>query len=154
MGHAALKAGDLQSAAEHYSRCIALQANNVVGYTNRALVYLKLGEAVVSPSSEPEKRRRRRAFYHEGAAADCDAALAIDAANVKAFFRRAKAKKALGKFKEAIEDIKALLKVNDECCYCCFLLLLLFFFLLLCFVLYVVVVVDVIVVIVVVTAMP
>ena len=65
---------EFKLAIECYSRCMELDPQQSVSYTNRALCYIRI--------NQPEKAEE-----------DCTKALSIEKDNVKALFRRAQAKK-------------------------------------------------------------
>ncbi|KAL1932684.1 hypothetical protein VTP01DRAFT_8362 [Rhizomucor pusillus] len=78
-------------AIEKYTAAIDLNPNVAAYYTNRAFCHLKLES-------------------YGYAIADADAALKIDPSLVKANYRRASANMALGKFKDALKDLKVVCK--------------------------------------------
>ncbi|XP_049590436.1 mitochondrial import receptor subunit TOM34 isoform X2 [Syngnathus scovelli] len=94
-GNALVKKGAHAQAAEKYTQSILLHAKEAATFTNRALCYLAL------------KR------YHD-ALSDCDAALAIDGANIKALYRRAQAYKELKDGKSCIRDLNKLLTLEPN----------------------------------------
>uniref|UniRef100_A0A8C2FB67 Mitochondrial import receptor subunit TOM34 n=1 Tax=Cyprinus carpio TaxID=7962 RepID=A0A8C2FB67_CYPCA len=75
-GNAFVKKGEHKKAVEKYTQSLGLNPTEVTTYTNRALCYLSLK------------------MYKE-AISDCDEALQLDSANVKAFYRRGQANKEL-----------------------------------------------------------
>lgn len=77
------KAKNYQGAIASYTKAIELDANNAALLTNRAAASLMI-------------------LQYKEAIQDCDAALAIDKENSKAYFRKATALKGLGKLSEAI----------------------------------------------------
>ncbi|KAE9391159.1 TPR-like protein [Gymnopus androsaceus JB14] len=88
-GNTAFKKGDFPSAIGHYSQAILEDPKDWTFHLNRAAAYLKLGK-------------------NEDAEKGCTAVLALNASNVKALFRRAQARKELGKLVEA-QKVKDLL---------------------------------------------
>ncbi|CAA6654410.1 unnamed protein product [Spirodela intermedia] len=93
----ALKVGDganFSKAIECYSRSIALSPSSVA-FANRAMSYLKL------------KR-------YEEAEVDCTEALNLDDRYVKAYSRRATARKELGKLKSSLEDSEFALRLEPN----------------------------------------
>ncbi|ESP02262.1 hypothetical protein LOTGIDRAFT_66601, partial [Lottia gigantea] len=69
-GNGLVQLGDFEKAVEWYCKCIELNPENSVGFTNRAHCYLKLNKAAE-------------------AVTDCNQALALDGTNCKALYRRA-----------------------------------------------------------------
>ncbi|XP_078438394.1 tetratricopeptide repeat (TPR)-like superfamily protein isoform X2 [Wolffia australiana] len=92
LGNEYFKKKDFSKAIECYSRSIALSPNSVA-YANRAMSYIKL------------KR-------YEEAEADCTEALNLDDRYVKAYSRRATARKELGKLKSSLEDSEFALRLE------------------------------------------
>ncbi|TNN12748.1 RNA polymerase II-associated protein isoform 1 [Schistosoma japonicum] len=95
LGNIRFKEGKLNEAIEHYTMAIRLAPEDSTSYTNRALTYIKTER-------------------YASAEADCTAALKLDRTSVKAFYRRALARKGLGHTSGAIEDLKELLKYNPD----------------------------------------
>lgn len=91
-GNKAFSAQNYVQAKQDYTQSIALQPT-CLAYANRAMAELKLGE-------------------YAAAEADCTEALALDAAYVKAYLRRASALKHLGKLLEAAEDYEYALRLE------------------------------------------
>ncbi|KAJ7733560.1 hypothetical protein DFH07DRAFT_967957 [Mycena maculata] len=87
-GNAAFKVGDYPTAIGHYSVAIHHDRTDATFPLNRAAAYLKLGK-------------------NEDAERDCTAVLTLSKNNVKALFRRAQARAALGKLAEAHDDLTA-----------------------------------------------
>ncbi|KAF9523899.1 hypothetical protein CPB83DRAFT_774755, partial [Crepidotus variabilis] len=81
-GNVAFKAGDYPTAIGHYTSAIIADRTEPTYYLNRAAAYLKLGKA-------------------EDAERDCTSSLDLSKSNIKALFRRAQARIALGKHLEA-----------------------------------------------------
>ncbi|NXY85380.1 SPAG1 protein, partial [Alcedo cyanopectus] len=75
-GNELVKQSKYEEAVAKYSECTKLNTQECTIYTNRALCYLKL-------------------YKYEEAKQDCDRALQIEDANIKAFYRRALAYKGL-----------------------------------------------------------
>ncbi|XP_011038926.1 PREDICTED: RNA polymerase II-associated protein 3-like isoform X3 [Populus euphratica] len=97
LGNEYFKQKKFNEAIECYSRSIALSPT-AVAYANRAMAYLKI------------KRFRE-------AEDDCTETLNLDDHYIKAYSRRATARKELGKLKESIEDSEFALKlepINQE----------------------------------------
>ncbi|KAL5007611.1 hypothetical protein ScPMuIL_016417 [Solemya velum] len=94
-GNEHVKQGMFKKAAECYSQCISLFPDRTVSYTNRALCHLRLNQP-----GEAEK--------------DCTKALGIELGNVKGLFRRAQARKMLKNYKESLEDLTVLLKLENN----------------------------------------
>ncbi|KAE9391156.1 TPR-like protein [Gymnopus androsaceus JB14] len=87
-GNTAFKNGDFPSAIGHYSQAILEDPKDWTFPSELELLrYLKLGK-------------------NEDAEKDCTAVLALNASNVKALFRRAQARKELGKLVEAQKDLE------------------------------------------------
>ncbi|KAL3832002.1 hypothetical protein ACJMK2_023686, partial [Sinanodonta woodiana] len=94
-GNEYVKEGKFRDAIKCYTECIGLSPDESVSFTNRALCYLRINE----PSSAEK---------------DCDQALNLDGKNIKALFRRAQAKKMLQRYKESLEDLTHLLKLEPQ----------------------------------------
>lgn len=86
-GNDAFTAGRYKEALEKYTQAMLLAPTNPVGACNRAAALLKLGR------------------YHE-AEADCTSAIELDKRMVKAWYRRANARKEMRKFQEALKDLQ------------------------------------------------
>ncbi|KAJ7016835.1 hypothetical protein C8F04DRAFT_1159197 [Mycena alexandri] len=86
-GNAAFKAGDYPTAIGHYSAAIHADRTDATFPLNRAAAYLKLGK-------------------NEDAERDCSTVLSLSNGNVKALFRRAQARLAMGKLSEAQSDLR------------------------------------------------
>ena len=97
LGNAAFKAGQYESAIEHYTRSVREDGETAVAYANRSMSFLKLEKW-----AEAER--------------DASAALRIDAAYLKAHKRRGVARRRLGKFLEATMDYEnaLLLEPNSK----------------------------------------
>ncbi|KAG2317039.1 hypothetical protein Bca4012_067934 [Brassica carinata] len=93
-GNEYFKQKKFNEAIDCYSRSIALSPN-AVAFANRAMAYLKI------------KRYRE-------AEADCTEALNLDDRYIKAYSRRATARKQLGMIKEAKEDAEFALRLEPE----------------------------------------
>uniref|UniRef100_A0A2P2L401 RNA polymerase II-associated protein 3 isoform X3 n=1 Tax=Rhizophora mucronata TaxID=61149 RepID=A0A2P2L401_RHIMU len=96
LGNEFFKLKKFKEAIDCYSRSIALTPT-AVAYANRAMAYLKIRRF---PESED----------------DCTEALNLDDRYVKAYSRRATARKELGKLKESIEDFELamMLEPNNQ----------------------------------------
>ncbi len=94
-GNTAFRKGELQAALAHYTRCAELAPRSSIPFANRAAVHLKL-EA------------------WRAAEEDCTLALAAERDNVKALYRRAVARHALGSAALAVEDLSRSLKVEPS----------------------------------------
>ncbi|KAJ7292865.1 hypothetical protein C8J57DRAFT_1043313 [Mycena rebaudengoi] len=92
-GNAAFKAGEFAEAIGHYTAAILADRTDATFPLNRAAAYLKLGK-------------------NEDAERDCGMVLALSSTNVKALFRRAQARVAMGKLNEAQADLKAAAKLE------------------------------------------
>ncbi|XP_059108977.1 sperm-associated antigen 1 [Peromyscus eremicus] len=84
-GNQLVKDKNYKGAISKYSECLKINSKECAIYTNRALCYLKLGQ-------------------FEEAKLDCDQALQIDGANVKACYRLALAQKGLENCQESLAD--------------------------------------------------
>ena len=91
-GNRAFSAKNYAQAKQDYTQSIAMQPT-CLAYANRAMAELKLQE-------------------YSAAEADCTKAIALDAAYVKAYLRRASAAKQLGKLLEATEDYEQALRLE------------------------------------------
>ncbi|KAI9568341.1 hypothetical protein HD554DRAFT_2172422 [Boletus coccyginus] len=85
-GNAAFKAADYPTAIGHYTDAILADSNDHTFFLNRAAAYLKLGK-----SGDAER--------------DCTKVLALNSGNVKALFRRAQARRAIGNLDGARADL-------------------------------------------------
>ncbi|KMZ59505.1 Serine/threonine-protein phosphatase 5 [Zostera marina] len=94
LGNEHFKKNKFSEAIECYSRSIALSPTSVA-FANRAMAYLKIKK-------------------YEGAENDCTEALNLDDRYVKAYSRRATARKELGRFKESIEDSEFALRLEPN----------------------------------------
>lgn len=94
-GNDNVKKGNYQAAIDCYTRCLPLCPKETASYTNRALCFLKLKK-------------------HVSAIQDCTEAIKLDPVNVKAYYRRAQARKEEGFIQEAEEDIKKLLEIDPS----------------------------------------
>lgn len=86
-GNEFYKAAKYQEAVAAYSKAIDLDKTNAALLTNRAAAYLML-------------------LSYKEAKEDCDAAIALDDTNSKAYFRKATALKGLGRIDEAITALE------------------------------------------------
>lgn len=84
-----------EKAADVYSIAIELDDSNCVLYGNRAFAYIKLEQ-------------------YGAAIADASRALELEPTYIKAYYRRADANMAMGKFKEAVKDFKSAAKVAPQ----------------------------------------
>ncbi|XP_036064292.1 sperm-associated antigen 1 isoform X3 [Onychomys torridus] len=84
-GNQLVKDKNYKDAISKYSECLQMNSKECAIYTNRALCYLKLGQ-------------------FEEAKLDCDQALQLDGANVKACYRLALAQKGLENCQESLAD--------------------------------------------------
>ena len=91
-GNEAFKAADFGLAVTHYTTSLSAKPTAVV-YANRAMARLKLRQ-------------------HAEAEADCSQAIALDGQYMKAFQRRAAARRALGRLLPAVEDAEAALRLE------------------------------------------
>ncbi|XP_022083368.1 sperm-associated antigen 1-like isoform X2 [Acanthaster planci] len=94
-GNALVQQGNYAKAADFYTACIALDPNQIVSYTNRALCFIKL-------------------LKGNEAEADCTRALELDESNIKALYRRALARKMLNKYSDGARDLTSLLKIEPN----------------------------------------
>ena len=92
-GNAYFKEGQYLRAIECYTECLALEPENSVALSNRAMAHLKCDA-------------------HAAAADDCTAALALDPLSLKAYQRRATAAKAMGRYLEAASDFEEALRLS------------------------------------------
>lgn len=94
-GNDYVKKSEYQYAVGFYTKCVDLDKDNVVGYLNRALCYVKLNQA-------------------ELAIQDCTFVLERDAKNVKALYRRASANKLKKNYELVAKDLKDLLHLEPN----------------------------------------
>ncbi|KAM9860263.1 mitochondrial import receptor subunit TOM34 isoform 1-T3 [Aulostomus maculatus] len=94
-GNYLVKKGEHKKAIEKYSQSLKHNSAEVTTYTNRALCYLTVKQ-------------------YRDAVRDCDEALMIDAANIKALYRRAQAHKELKDTSACEADLNRLLKVEPK----------------------------------------
>ncbi|XP_012258544.2 RNA polymerase II-associated protein 3 [Athalia rosae] len=92
-GNIFVKQGKWSQAVECYNEAIKVFPYDAVFYANRALCYLKMDN-----------------LY--SAEADCTTAIQLDEHYVKAYHRRATARKELKQYKEALQDLEMLLKLD------------------------------------------
>ncbi|XP_057758318.1 translocon at the outer membrane of chloroplasts 64-like isoform X1 [Arachis stenosperma] len=83
-GNQAYKDKQWQKAIGFYSEAIKLSSDNATYYSNRAQAYLELGSYLQAES-------------------DCTKAISLDKKNVKAYFRRGRAREMLGYYTDAID---------------------------------------------------
>ncbi|GAA36502.2 RNA polymerase II-associated protein 3, partial [Clonorchis sinensis] len=95
LGNLRFKEGNYVDAVEQYTTAVRLTPEDPVPLTNRAFAHLKLER-------------------YASAEADCSAALALDSKCIKALFRRALARKNLGKTDEAICDLECILQLDPD----------------------------------------
>ncbi|XP_041365550.1 sperm-associated antigen 1-like [Gigantopelta aegis] len=94
-GNENVQKNNFKEAVECYTKCIDIFPDRAVGYTNRALCYLRLNQALE-------------------AHADCCKALELEAENTKALYRKAQAKKMMHQYKESLQDLFTLLKLEPN----------------------------------------
>ncbi|CAG5111167.1 Oidioi.mRNA.OKI2018_I69.chr2.g5500.t1.cds [Oikopleura dioica] len=94
-GNAHFKAGEFEKAIESYTMSLSLDVSNAIFAANRAMAYMKVKK------------------YRE-AEEDCTRALKHDASYEKALFRRAQCRNELGKLEGAVQDFKAVLRMNPK----------------------------------------
>lgn len=94
VGNDQFKEGNYLEAIDCYTESIACEAT-VLGYANRAMARLKLGE-------------------HDGADEDCTEAINLDPCFLKAYQRRAVAREALGKIEEASQDLEFAVRIEPR----------------------------------------
>jgi RNA polymerase II-associated protein 3 len=89
-GNKLYKKGDFNGAIKCYTRCIGLNPENHVAYSNRAMAYLK-GKNFASAEE------------------DCSSALRLNPKHVKSWNRRGTARNKLGRHRAALRDFEAVL---------------------------------------------
>ncbi|GAW09897.1 RNA polymerase II-associated protein 3 [Lentinula edodes] len=94
-GNISFKNGDFPSAIGHYTQAILEDPKDWTFPLNRAAAYLKLGK-------------------NEDAERDCTTVLTLNTSNVKAFFRRAQARRGLEKLAEAQEDLEQAISLDPS----------------------------------------
>uniref|UniRef100_A0A5K3FD53 RNA polymerase II-associated protein 3 n=2 Tax=Mesocestoides corti TaxID=53468 RepID=A0A5K3FD53_MESCO len=94
-GNLRFKEGKYEEAIEHYTTSIQLAPELPLLYTNRALALYKL-ERFASAET------------------DCSMALSLNPRLVKALYRRAQSRRALGKDAEAVADLKRILDIEPH----------------------------------------
>ncbi|XP_062394527.1 sperm-associated antigen 1 [Sardina pilchardus] len=94
-GNEFVKKGRYEEAVGKYSECLKLKPNECTVYTNRALCLVKLDRFA-------EAKR------------DCDAALALEPQNKKAFYRRAMANKGLKDYLACSTDLQEVLRLDSS----------------------------------------
>ena len=85
-GNVEYETGNFTAAVKSYTKCLGLKQRNYVGFSNRAMAYIKLKEYLRAES-------------------DCTSALSIEPQHVKSLIRRATARNALGKHRAALQDL-------------------------------------------------
>ncbi|CAK7340538.1 unnamed protein product [Dovyalis caffra] len=126
LGNEYFKQKKFKEAIECYSRSIALSPT-AVAYANRAMAYLKIKRQVFLSNIVIFKCSARVEFLlpnailvallhakFQEAEDDCTEALNLDDRYIKAYSRRAAARKELGKLKESIEDSEFALKLEPN----------------------------------------
>uniref|UniRef100_A0A3Q4BRQ6 Sperm associated antigen 1 n=1 Tax=Mola mola TaxID=94237 RepID=A0A3Q4BRQ6_MOLML len=94
-GNDFVKRGQFQDALGKYTECLTLRPEECAIYTNRALCYLKLDRFTEAKQ-------------------DCDAALRLEPANKKAFYRRALANKGLKDYLACSSDLQEVLQQDPN----------------------------------------
>ncbi|KAJ3886021.1 hypothetical protein GG344DRAFT_82116 [Lentinula edodes] len=94
-GNISFKNGDFPSAIGHYTQAILEDPKDWTFPLNRAAAYLKLGK-------------------NEDAERDCTTVLTLNMSNVKAFFRRAQARRGLERLAEAQEDLEQAISLDPS----------------------------------------
>ncbi|KAJ3934059.1 MAG: hypothetical protein NXY57DRAFT_995985, partial [Lentinula lateritia] len=94
-GNISFKNGDFPSAIGHYTQAILEDPKDWTFPLNRAAAYLKLGK-------------------NEDAERDCTTVLTLNTSNVKAFFRRAQARRGLEKLAKAQEDLEQAISLDPS----------------------------------------
>lgn len=101
-GNAAFKAADYPTAIGHYTEAILADSSDHTFFLNRAAAYLKLGKYVHNKFIPKLLHATDQLFSrYEDAERDCTKVLALSPKNVKAFFRRGQARRALGNLDDA-----------------------------------------------------
>ncbi|KAF8394671.1 hypothetical protein HHK36_020887 [Tetracentron sinense] len=103
LGNEYFKQKKFNEAIECYSRSIALSPTAVAS-ANRAMAYLKIKRQILYAVL----------YIFEEAENDCTEALNLDDRYIKAYSRRATARKELGKLKESIEDSEFALRLEPH----------------------------------------
>ncbi|EDO31207.1 predicted protein [Nematostella vectensis] len=128
--------GKHNEAVSCYTECISINPNEVASYTNRALCYLKLDKIFVELNIKlnqifgelniklnqifGELNIKLNQIFGELnikndlAEKDANTALGLQPDNVKALYRRALARKALGKYDTAAKDLLSLVKIDSK----------------------------------------
>jgi len=91
-GNSEYKKGNFVEAVKLYTKCIGLKSRNYIGFSNRAMAYLKMKD-----------------FLH--AEKDCNSALSIEPSHIKSYIRRATARNSLGKHRGALQDLEYALNI-------------------------------------------
>ncbi|XP_041964279.1 sperm-associated antigen 1 [Alosa sapidissima] len=94
-GNEFVKKGRYEEAVGKYSECLKLKSNECAIYTNRALCFVKLDRFAEAKQ-------------------DCDAALALEPENKKAFYRRALANKGLKDYLACSTDLQEVLRLDSS----------------------------------------
>ena len=95
LGNACFKRGEYEAAIAHYTASLEREGATCAAHANRAMCAIKLER-------------------WSDAAADCDAAIAIDPGYLKAHQRRGVARRALGRFLESTMDFENALRLEPE----------------------------------------
>ena len=95
LGNACFKRGEYEAAIAHYTASLEREGATCAAHANRAMCAIKLER-------------------WSDAAADCDAAVAIDPGYLKAHQRRGVARRALGRFLESTMDFENALRLEPE----------------------------------------
>ena len=94
-GNKLYKKGDFNGAIKCYTRCIGLNPENYIAYSNRAMAYLKAKNFACAEE-------------------DCSSALRLNAKHVKSWNRRGTARNKLGRHRAALRDFEAVLLLEPR----------------------------------------
>ena len=94
-GNKLYKKGDFNGAIKCYTRCIGLNPENYIAYSNRAMAYLKAKNFACAEE-------------------DCSSALRLNAKHVKSWNRRGTARNKLGRHRAALRDFEAVLQLEPR----------------------------------------
>ena len=94
-GNEYVRKSEFQYAVGFYTKCVDLDKENVIGYLNRSLCYVKLNQADL-------------------AIQDCTFVLERDPTNVKALYRRASANKLKTSYELVAKDLKEVLRLEPN----------------------------------------